>query len=535
MSQDKIDLNKEEMFDIEKYDLGYSDMCAFVKNKNLNRNNLSYAVLGCGQGGGRIASEFARVGYPIVALNTCKEDLDSLEDEINTMSNPGVFERIDLKGCGGAGKDKKRGYEAVYKNGPLIQEKLEGNEGIRNADFVWVTAALGGGTGTGAIKIVTQLIYALRRKDHSIKIGGKKRPTIGAIVALPDKTSKAKVQSNAAVVLAELAELQEAGMLGSVILLDNEKMINDFEENEWKPYNDALAGEGEEIDFGEVDWKTLGNPVVARALCELSLLTSYPSSEMLDRVELLEILASPGFLTIGRTDITEGKLLDMSENVKNDFPANFKERKEIYKKLLDKAFESNIFANGVDTESVIHGGMIVVSDGSVIKKADASSLRRILVTNIIQGYGTEEPHFGFVETKDIGTIKHPGSGESGGTIFTLCVTKKVPKDIKIRSDQALEALQEYKEKREEYQQIEKTYLTLEEATFENISISGEEKKVVLNPMVELEEDEEDDDSVDEIFGFFSGGKKENSIEYDDMDDEDDDDIEFDGKNIFNLK
>jgi cell division protein FtsZ len=112
------------------------------------RNNAKIIVIGVGGGGGNAVNRMidAKVeGVQFVVANT---DLQALQ-----MSRAPVKIQLGVKLTNGlgAGANPEMGRKAALEDADQIIEALEG------ADMVFVTAGLGGGTGTGAAPIIASL------------------------------------------------------------------------------------------------------------------------------------------------------------------------------------------------------------------------------------------------------------------------------------------------------------------------------------------------------------------------------------------
>ena len=105
-------------------------------------------VVGIGGAGGNILSRMNRGqlrGVDFVVMNTDLQDLQKT----------GIREKIHIgknisKGLG-AGMNPEVGRQAAEESRPQIEEALRG------ADMVFLTAGMGGGTGTGAISIAAEI------------------------------------------------------------------------------------------------------------------------------------------------------------------------------------------------------------------------------------------------------------------------------------------------------------------------------------------------------------------------------------------
>src|SRR6266436_2748449 len=112
------------------------------------RNNARIKVIGVGGGGGNAVNRMiaAKVeGVEFVVANT---DLQALQ-----MSQAPVKIQLGVKLTSGlgAGANPDIGRKAALEDADKIIEALEG------ADMVFVTAGMGGGTGTGAAPIIASL------------------------------------------------------------------------------------------------------------------------------------------------------------------------------------------------------------------------------------------------------------------------------------------------------------------------------------------------------------------------------------------
>ncbi|MCL2111137.1 MAG: cell division protein FtsZ [Clostridiales bacterium] len=110
-------------------------------------------VIGVGGGGGNAVNRMIECGIrgvEYVAINTDKQDLDH-------KSNAEVKVQIGAKATGGlgAGGNPEIGLLAAEEN----QEQIE--NAIRGADMLFITAGMGGGTGTGAAPVVAKIAREL--------------------------------------------------------------------------------------------------------------------------------------------------------------------------------------------------------------------------------------------------------------------------------------------------------------------------------------------------------------------------------------
>jgi len=112
------------------------------------RNDAKIKVIGVGGGGGNAVNRMIDAGMKDIEFIVANTDLQALR-----MSRAPVKIQLGVKlttGLG-AGANPEVGRKAALEDSEKIIEALEG------ADMVFVTAGLGGGTGTGAAPIIASL------------------------------------------------------------------------------------------------------------------------------------------------------------------------------------------------------------------------------------------------------------------------------------------------------------------------------------------------------------------------------------------
>jgi len=152
--EEKIDEQNEEDTSQNKNtsnDKGMSDAEIDRIAKSLET---SVSVVGCGGGGcntiNRIADEGIE-GAELVAINTDAQDLQ------HSKANTKLLIGKEICGGRGAGSVPKQGEEAAREDEDEI-EKI-----VQDQDMVFITAGMGGGTGTGSAPVVAEIAneYAL--------------------------------------------------------------------------------------------------------------------------------------------------------------------------------------------------------------------------------------------------------------------------------------------------------------------------------------------------------------------------------------
>ncbi|MGW8160939.1 MAG: cell division protein FtsZ [Desulfobulbales bacterium] len=105
-------------------------------------------VIGIGGGGGNAVNTMVEnnlQGIQFIAANTDMQALENSKADICLQLGPGITKGL------GAGADPERGKEAAFESLDEIREVLKGS------DMVFITAGLGGGTGTGGAPVVAKL------------------------------------------------------------------------------------------------------------------------------------------------------------------------------------------------------------------------------------------------------------------------------------------------------------------------------------------------------------------------------------------
>jgi len=122
---------------------------ALGKNRKLSKDySAKVKVVGVGGGGGnavsRMADDFSIRGLEFIAINTDAQDLDYCN------ARQKIYIGKNLTRGMGTGMNPDIGRQAAEENRSEIVEALKG------ADLVFITAGLGGGTGSGASPVVAE-------------------------------------------------------------------------------------------------------------------------------------------------------------------------------------------------------------------------------------------------------------------------------------------------------------------------------------------------------------------------------------------
>ncbi len=225
-------------------------------------DNAIIKVIGVGGGGGNavnhmLGSEIDGVSF--VCANTDAQALRKLD--IDTVVQLGV----ELTKGLGAGTDPEIGKKAAEENKSRIKEVIEG------ADMVFLTAGMGGGTGTGAIPVIAEIA-----KDMGIL-------TV-AVVTKPFDFEGVKKMAVAEMGIAELEKYVD-----SLITIPNQKLLPVLGNN-----------------ISLVSAFNAANDVLLDAVQGITELITHPGMINVDFADVRTVMASMGAAIMG-TGSAEGE------------------------------------------------------------------------------------------------------------------------------------------------------------------------------------------------------------------------------------
>ncbi|MBI5253067.1 MAG: cell division protein FtsZ [Euryarchaeota archaeon] len=155
-------------------------------------------VVGAGGAGNNTINRLSHLGVQgaqLIALNTDKLHLS------NVSADKKVLIGYELTKGLGAGGYPEVGEQAAIEAKPALKELLDG------ADLIFLTAGLGGGTGTGALPVIAEVA----RTTAAVVVGA---------VTMPFKIERARI-GKARDALAKLRKNCD-----SVVVIDNNKLLN---------------------------------------------------------------------------------------------------------------------------------------------------------------------------------------------------------------------------------------------------------------------------------------------------------------------
>ena len=219
-------------------------------------------VIGIGGGGGNAINRMIESGVrgvQFIAVNTDNQDLGYNHAPVKLQIGSKLTKGL------GCGSNPDKGRQAALEDTDKIMEALEG------ADMVFVTAGLGGGTGTGAAPIVASLAAEL----GALTVAVVTKPFV--------------FEGRVRIMQAErgLRELQEC--VDTVLAIPNERLLHTVDKN-----------------TRLLDAFVLADDVLRQGVQGISDLITIPGIINLDFADVREIMAGMGMAIMG-TGIAEGE------------------------------------------------------------------------------------------------------------------------------------------------------------------------------------------------------------------------------------
>jgi cell division protein FtsZ len=205
-------------------------------------------VVGCGGAGNNTINRLAHIGVKgceLVTVNTDKQHLAAIQ------ANKKILIGYELTKGLGAGGDPSVGEQSAQEAKPALKEIME------NADMVFVTGGLGGGTGTGSLPVVADVAKA----SGAVVVGA---------VTMPFKIERGRINK----AKAALQKLRKSA--DSVVVVDNNKLLSYVPD---MPMNEA---------FGVAD------EVLARMVKGITETIATPSLVNLDFADVRSVMKEAG-------------------------------------------------------------------------------------------------------------------------------------------------------------------------------------------------------------------------------------------------
>lgn len=274
-------------------------------------------VGGCGNNAIEYMIKNKVSGVDFICVNTDAQDLKNNPVNENCKCNIGQNITRGL----GAGADPEIGRQAAIEDRDKLKEVIE------NCDMLFITAGMGGGTGTGASPVIAELA-----KELGIL-------TV-AVVTKPWEYEKKKRMDNAEMGIKELRS-----KVDSLIIIPNDKLCTDDD----MPLSDA---------------KNQSNAVLERAVGGIAELITKPGEINLDFADVKKVMSNAGSTMMG-SGIGEG--VDRAEDAI---------RQAIASPLLEDVDVKNargLLINITSNGSLTNGEFKIIGDhiGSLVDEDEA--------------------------------------------------------------------------------------------------------------------------------------------------------------------
>ncbi len=218
-------------------------------------NHAKILVVGCGGGGGNAVNTMIASNLDGVEFCTANTDMQALEAN---MAGTKIQLGDHLTKGLGAGANPEVGRKSAEESRQLIEDVVSG------ADMVFVTAGMGGGTGTGAAPVVARIA----RESGALTVG---------VVTKPFTFEGRRRQRQAA---AGIAELEEA--VDTLIVIPNDKLLE-------------VVGH----DFSMIDAFKKADEVLLNATRGISDLMTIPGLINVDFADVRTIMSNQGRALMG--------------------------------------------------------------------------------------------------------------------------------------------------------------------------------------------------------------------------------------------
>lgn len=281
----------------------------------------TYAFVGSGQGGGRLAEAFYKLGYKkSIVVNTAPQDLKALSlipEDQKILLDAGVS---------GAGKDMRVGEEAMVKGQHRLYELMLRKFG--KIDHMLICVGAGGGSGGGSSLVLLET--AVKYMKYIGYDDAERR--VGFIVTMPTNGECASpgVGSNSKFLLEELSKYAAAGHLSPLIVVDNDKIKRLFPDltvkEFWGKINDTVAGLFHIFNV---------------------LPTKETNYTVFDAADYASLMQAGGFMIMGSTVVKECKPADAIANA------------------LRTNLERTLLASGFNLRSATHAAAVVVGGSTI--------------------------------------------------------------------------------------------------------------------------------------------------------------------------
>jgi len=288
---------------------------------------LTYAFVGLGQGGGRIAQAFYDMGYKkTLAVNTAVHDLELLD-----LPDEHKY-HVNHLGDSGAGKDQEKGEAAFVSREQEVFNKMRQIFGEK-VDRIIVCVGVAGGTGGGGVVPLINLA-----KKYFAYVGIKDaNDRVGVITSLPTNGEAASptVASNAYTKTNTLCDMAEKGEFAPLIIVDNGKIKKLYPKLTVKQF-----------------WPTINNTVAGLFHVFNVLATQNSNYTTFDPADYDSIMKSHGCMILGVTGVKD---FESETGISTAIKSNL---------------EKTLLAEGFDLKTATAAGAVVVGGTTMFEEVE---------------------------------------------------------------------------------------------------------------------------------------------------------------------
>lgn len=178
-----------------------SESSAMMQFESLSDQSSYIKVIGVGGGGGNAVNHMYRQGIRGVDFIVCNTDLKALNS--SPVPNKIVLGKL------GAGNVPERARKAALNQKDQIREAIS-----HNTQMLFITAGMGGGTGTGAAPVIAEIAKSIELDDEEVS-----RILVVAIVTMPFSFEGARRKRQAEEGIEELKK-----HVDSILVINNDKL-----------------------------------------------------------------------------------------------------------------------------------------------------------------------------------------------------------------------------------------------------------------------------------------------------------------------
>lgn len=312
VKQNVVDKNKIKNM-IEKKE-GESKMVEVVAKQD---RSLNWFVVGCGQGGSRLAETFYNNGYESLAINTAEQDLKFIEiPEKNKL-----LLRYALDG---AAKDIAVGEDAFVTFQKDIDLFLK-ERFPSDSNMIILAVTGGGGTGSGGACTMVETL-----KNYGIPLM--------VLYVMPLESEDVTAKNNSLITLSKLSKLAKNDIISSLVVVDNAKI-------ETLPY------------LKQGNFWSAANNLIVDPLHMFNMLSVCASDyTSLDPMDFSKLLTTGDCCVYGHVSVDD-----------------YMEETSLAEAVLE-SLESGLLASGFDLKTTRSAGVIVLGDKNILDEIPAVNI-----------------------------------------------------------------------------------------------------------------------------------------------------------------